>query len=210
MGNPISSTFKSITKNGRYSVGCTGQTAVLFRDEEEIARFKDLKYAYRAVISPKSDLFVLKSTTGLLALYGTEPPRLIKKIRFSEIDGAQDEGCCFSPDGELFYNIECHKDSIFTALSVYRAKELLLVKRLFDDDERLCLCDIAFDSKKSDYVMLGFYRNNYGEDYRGSPDNEYLLMRFSGTEITNRETITSEEFDEFIRNGLFGKLTSTR
>lgn len=199
MSDPKSPKFHSFIRKDRYAVGCTGQTVVIYKDETEIARFKDLIYAYNAAFSPKGDMFAVKSTAGSLAFYGVEPPRLIGKFRFSKIDGAQDEGFCFSPDGEFFYNIECHKDSTVTALSVYRTGDLSLDRRLFDGDDRLCLCEIEYDAEKGDFVLLGFYRGVSGEEYRGDPDNEYLLMRFSGSGITGTTALPPERFDELVR-----------
>ena len=194
--------FCSVTGQGRYKVGCTGQTVVLFRDGAELCRFRDLTYAYKAVFAPDGGTFAVKSTAGWLAFYSVDPPELIKKFRFSKVDGGQDGGCSFSPDGSLFYNIECHKDSTKTLLSVYRTDDFTLVKRFFEDDELLCLDDIVYDPVKGDFLMLGFYRNNYGEAYRGSPDNEYRLMRFSGTEITDVVVIPEERYDVMAKEGL--------
>ena len=199
MIKPRTPKFHSFIRNGRYAVGCTGQTVVLYEDEKEIARFKDLIYAYHAAFSPNGDMFAVKSADGRLAFYGVEPPRLIGRFRFSKINGAQDGGFCFSHDGKYFYNIECHKDSTVTALSVYRTDDLSLERRLFDDDERLCLCDIEFDVDSGDCVLLGFYRNSSDEGYRGDPDNEYRLMRFSDSGITQVTPITSERFDGLVR-----------
>ena len=89
------------------SVGCTGQTVCLCdASGAELATFKDLKYAYTPMFSPKGDPFIVKSTAGWLAVYSLEPPKLVKKFKFSPLGAAQDEGCCFSPDGRLFFNIE--------------------------------------------------------------------------------------------------------
>ena len=99
--------FWGFTTNGKYSVGCTGQTVYLYdKNGNELAKFKDIIYAYTPMISPDGTLFVVKSTEGRLAVYSLETFSLIKKFRFSKVDGAQDDGFCFSPNGKFFINIE--------------------------------------------------------------------------------------------------------
>ena len=56
--------------NGEYYVGCTGRTVHLFDESKiEVAKFRDLIYAYNAVISPKGDIFVVRFKEGRLAVY---------------------------------------------------------------------------------------------------------------------------------------------
>ena len=105
--------FWSLISNGKYRVGCTGQTVYIYdQNGTELVKFKDLPYAYTAAFSPKGDIFVVKSTAGRIAVYSLDEPCLIQKFRFSKVDGSQDDIFCFSPDGEWFYNIERHGKSI--------------------------------------------------------------------------------------------------
>ena len=84
--------FLGYASNGEYSVGCTGQTVYLFnKDGNELAKFKDLKYAYSPIISPDGKIFVVKSTEGRIAVYSLESVSLIKKFRFSKVNGSQDD-----------------------------------------------------------------------------------------------------------------------
>ena len=77
--------FKSIIKNENYSIGCTGQTVWVWdKNDTVIAKFKDLIYAYRALISPRGDIFIVRSNDGRLAVYSLENLLLIKKFRFSK------------------------------------------------------------------------------------------------------------------------------
>ena len=83
--------FWTYISNGRYSIGLTGSTVYVYGKEgEELGKFKDLNYAYATVISPRGDIFVVKTTDGRMAVYSFEPLKLIKKFRFSKIDGGQD------------------------------------------------------------------------------------------------------------------------
>ena len=62
--------FKSIVKNERYSIGCTGQTVWVWdKNNTVIAKFKDLFYAYRAMISPRGDIFIVRSNEEKLIRY---------------------------------------------------------------------------------------------------------------------------------------------
>lgn len=152
--------FWSLISNGKYSVGCTGQAVFIYdKNGKELARFKDLTYAYTSAISPKGDIFVVKSTKGRMAVYSLEELCLIKKIRFSKVDYAQDENFCFSPDGKLFYNIERHNSDLETALSIYRTSDFSLEKRLLSEDRDTLLDSIEYDSETNCYYILGFFRN---------------------------------------------------
>lgn len=188
--------FISLVKRGLYAVGCTGATAVLYKDDVEIARFKDLApYSDQAAISPKEDLFVIRSAVGEMAVYSTEPPRLLKKIRFSEIEG-QDQGYCFSPDGKYFLSIECQEHPLKTVLSIYETANFTLAGRLFDDDDRLFLEEIEYDEDKENYILLCYFRVCRGEEYVG---NKYRLVRFSGAGVGEIKPITEELHDEILR-----------
>ena len=122
--------FWSYISNGEYSVGCTGQTVYLYdKDNNEIAKFKDLKYAYTTMISPNGKFFVVKSTEGRLAVYSLETFSLIKKFRFSKL-GGQDDGFCFSPDGTLFFNIERHNGTTSLIIAIYNTNDFSLLKQV--------------------------------------------------------------------------------
>lgn len=75
--------FWSYISNGTYSVGCTGGSVYVYdKNGAELAKFKDMPYAYWPCFSPKGDIFVVKSTAGRLAVYSLDSQSLIKKIPF--------------------------------------------------------------------------------------------------------------------------------
>ncbi|MBR6784873.1 MAG: hypothetical protein IKM25_01320 [Clostridia bacterium] len=151
--------FYSFVSNGEYGIGCTGQSVCVFdKNGEELVAFKDLKYAYSCAISPKDDIFVVKSTEGRVAVYSLADLRLIKKFRFSSVAESQDDNFCFSSDGEIFYNIERHGDSCKTALSIYSTRDFVLNKRLFLADTNMVLTSVEVDCTSGDVYMTGFYR----------------------------------------------------
>ena len=54
-------------------------------------------------VSPNEDLLVVKSSSGSMAIYSLESLELIKKFRFSKIDGSQDDNFMISPDGKYLF-----------------------------------------------------------------------------------------------------------
>lgn len=116
--------FWGFYKNESYCVGCNGATVYIYdKDENEIARFKNIPYAYTAAFMPGRNIISVKSTEGFLAFYDLDSLSLLKKITVTR-DGAQDEGFAFTPDGKFFYNIEKPFSSTRTQLGIYETKHL--------------------------------------------------------------------------------------
>ena len=181
--------FWSLIDNEKYRVGCTGQTVYVYdTNGTELAKFKDLTYAYTAAFSPKGDIFVVKTTEGRLAVYSLETLCLIKKFRFSKVDGSQDDNFCFSSDGENFYNIERHMDSCKTALSIYRTKDFSLEKRLFETDNNPVLGTIEYDDMTDTFYILGFFRNQIG------CASKYFVAKLCDDALKDIEDIPQDEY----------------
>ena len=107
-----------MTKTNKYDIYLTSKTVYIFnKDGREIKKFKDLDYGYMGCVSPNEDLLVVKSSSGRIAVYSLDELELIKKFRFSKIDGSQDDNFIFSPDGKYIFNIERHESTTKTALS---------------------------------------------------------------------------------------------
>jgi hypothetical protein len=155
--------YWSLVTNGKFSIGCTGRTVYLLdRQGAEISKFKDLPYAYVPGISPRGDIFVVKTTEGRLAVYSFSPPALIRKFRYSKVDGCQDDNFCFSSDGSKFFNIERQIDNLKTALSIYDTKDFSLKKRILDKDFSCVLTGIDLETKTETIFLLGYIRNEEG------------------------------------------------
>ncbi len=180
--------FWGFTTNENYSVGCTGQTVYLYdKAGNELAKFKDIIYAYTPMISPDGTLFVVKSTEGRLAVYSLKTFSLIKKFRFSKVDGAQDDGFCFSPDGKIFINIERQKDSLHSAISVYNTTDFSLANQILLGEDMM-LDQIEFDEATRSYYVLGFMRNNNGVlDYG-------FVAKFEDNQIKDITAISGNEY----------------
>lgn len=166
--------FWSFIENDKYKIGCTGQTVYVYdRAGKELARFKDLIYAYLPVISPRGDHFVVKATDGRMAVYSLETLSLVKKFRYSKVDGAQDDGYCFSPDGSELWNAEKQFDSTRTALSIYDTADYSLKRRILDQDPDLVVQMIQFEGEVP-YIL--YFR-------RGERKNQHYVARLIDNEL---------------------------
>ena len=181
--------FIGTATNDNFTVGCTGQTVYLLdKDGNEIAKFKDIIYAYTPILSPDNKLLVVKSTVGMLAVYSLETFSLVKKFRFSKVDGAQDDGCCFTTDGKSFVNIERHKDALHSAICTYDTSDFSLVKQVSFDDYT-ALNYIECDESTNTFYVLGYMRDadkvfDYG-----------FVAAFTENELCNVTPITTKEYE---------------
>ncbi len=179
--------FISLVSNGEYSVGCTGQMVYVFdKNGAEIAKFRDLPYAYDCAISPKGDIFVVKTTEGRLAVYFLQEPRLIRKFRFSKVAEMQDDNFCFSTDGEEFYNIERHIDGCKTALSVYDTKDFTLKNRLFSDETDMMLSCVEIS--EGEIYLSGFFRKK-----QNGVAHRFFVAKLDGNSLSDIRYVSEEE-----------------
>lgn len=181
--------FWGYVSNNKFAVGCTGQTVYLYdKGGNELAKFKDIIYGYTPMISPDGTLFIVKSTGGRLAVYSLETFSLIKKFRFSKVDGAQDDGFCFSPDGKYFINIERQKDDVHSAISVYDTSVFSLMNQILLGEDMM-LNHIEFDKATNTYYVLGFTRHKNGVIDHG------FVAKFEDSQIKNITAISEREYD---------------
>lgn len=153
--------FWSFLDNGTYRVGCNGATLYVYdQDNRELAKFKDIRYAYTGAFHPSKNIFALKSTEGGLAFYDLDRMCLLKKIVYTRL-GAQDEGFAFTPDGRYFLNIEKPVLSYRTELTIYDTETFDVVKRMFQGEDIMVLECLEFSKTTPDCFVLGFLR---GED----------------------------------------------
>lgn len=154
--------FWGFYKNESYCVGCNGATVYIYdKDENEIARFKNIPYAYTAAFMPGRNIISVKSTEGFLAFYDLDSLSLLKKITVTR-DGAQDEGFAFTPDGKFFYNIEKPFSSTRTQLGIYETKTFTKVATLFAEDKNMVLDCLEFDNETNICYVMGFMRADNG------------------------------------------------
>jgi WD40 repeat protein len=184
--------FKSIVKNERYSIGCTGQTVWVWdKNDTVIAKFKDLKYAYRAMISPRGDSFIVRSNEGLLAVYSLKNFSLIKKFRFSKEEESGDYGCCFSQDGKYFLNIEYYKSCWNATLAIYDTADFSLVSRIIMG-ERMHLSEMQIVD--GECFVLGYTR---GED---RVRDCYFIAKFKDNKLRDAVKISESDYWFHIEN----------
>ena len=119
----------SNVSNENYSVCCMGQTVYVYQSAgRELARFT-LVMADFPVISPKGDIFAVKSKDGCLAVYSFEKLSRIATLKFSDKSAVQEKGMCFSADGEKLYSVE--NDG--TDVAVYDMNALSAEKKIKTD-----------------------------------------------------------------------------
>ena len=171
--------FWSFYDNGKYKIGCNGQTMYLYDAENhELAKFKDIPYAYHGAFKPQSNIFILRSTEGRIAVYDCDERKLLRKFRFSDVGDSQDDGFCFSADGKYFLNIERNGPGIGVRLSIYETQSFLPVKRLFEDDRSLALNAIEYNASENRYAVLFYVRNDdgvYSQGYVGELKDDQII-----------------------------------
>jgi len=73
--------FMSLIANDRYQIGCTGQTVYLLdASGNELAKFKDMPYAYDPAFHPSGEIAAVYGNTGMMAVYALSERRLIAKF----------------------------------------------------------------------------------------------------------------------------------
>ena len=189
--------FLSYIENDEYGVGCTGQTVYLYdKNGTELKKFKDLPYAYKSAFSPLGNVFVVKTTEGRLAVYSLETSSLIKKFRYSKVNGAQDDGFCFSSDGRYFINLERQGDDLHSAISVYNAKDFSRVSQLLlDENMRVSHIELG----DGEYYVLGFMRGADRVMTNG------FVGKFANGQIKDILPISDQEY-EFYSDYLYLKM----
>ena len=177
----------SYIENDKYGVGCTGQTVYLYdKNGTELKKFKDLPYAYKSAFSPLGNIFVIKTTEGRLAVYSLKTSSLIKKFRYSKVNGAQDDGFCFSSDGKYFINVERQGDSLHSAISVYDTNNFMRISQLlFGDKVTASHIELTDD----EYYVLGFMRGNDGVL------SDCYVGKFANNEIKDVKIISEREYE---------------
>jgi len=172
--------FWGFYDNGKYKAGCNGQTLYLYDAEgNELAKFRDIPYAYGGAFKPQTNIFVLRSTEGRIAVYDCDARKLLYKFRYSSVDGCQDDFFCFSRDSEYLLNIERSPNSLRTRLSIYETQSFSLVKRLFDQDPSLVLDHIECSEIPGAYDVLFSERNENGiihKSYIGMLAHDQLIQ----------------------------------
>lgn len=160
--------FVSLIANDRYQIGCTGQTVyVLDATGNELAKFKDMTYAYYSTLHPNGEIAAVYSNNGIMAIYSLSERRLIKKFRVSAVNDTQTGRIpCFSLDGKYLYHIEGKKgDVINSRLSVYSTADYQPVLRLFEKEQKIVLNCMEFDRDTGSCFLLGFFREENRNDY---------------------------------------------
>ncbi len=188
--------FVSLIANERYQVGCTGQTVyVLNSSGNELAKFRDMTYAYYPALHPCGDIAAVYSNTGVMAIYSLSDLRLITKFRVSAANDAQ-TGCvpCFSPDGQYLYHIEGRKgDCLNSRVSVYSTVDYRPVLRLFEQGQETVFDCMEIDRNTGCIFLLGYFRKENR--------NEFFVARLIEQSLQDVRVISSDVHD-FYRDAI--------
>lgn len=181
--------FWTYLETDKYNIGLTTRTVYIYdKQGNEIIRFKDLIHAYMGCVSNNQDLLVVKSAMGKIAIYSLEKLKLIKKFRFSEVDGAQADNFIFTKDDKYFLNIERHNSSNETRLSIYDTSDFSLKKQLFGENDNLVLTTIEYDKESDDYFIMGFFR-----DLQTRVAKRFFIAKLIDDELKDMKFIESTE-----------------
>lgn len=181
--------FVSLISNERFQLGCTGQTVyVLDSAGNELAKFKDMSYAYYAALHPGGEIAAVCSNNGVMAIYSLSELRLITTFRVSAVkDTATDRIPVFSPDGKYLYHIEGRKgDSLNDRLSIYSTVDYKPVSRLFEQGQKTVFRSIEFDQTGC-LFLLGYFRKENR--------NEYFVSRLTGEILQDVRLLGKNTYD---------------
>ncbi len=180
--------FYGVAQYDNYRVGCAGQTVYVSDGQgAEIARLKDISYAYAAAFSPDGSLLAVRSTTACFAFYAPPEFQLVQKVRMRRPNNQpQDEGFCFSPDGSLFWSLEYQND-LTTHLVQYDTKTFAETGRFFEN-ERYVFSHIE-PNAEGGYDLLGFRREPEAEN------NSHRLARFDDEQIVSQMPLADSVYE---------------
>ena len=156
-----------------------------------IARFKDLKYAYRGILHPNKNIFVAKSNDGTLASYSLDTMKLLSKYKKRGVRAPQDGNFCFDPQGN-FFNIEYNVDTLLSTVVMHDGITLEEKYRYFAS-EPVVLDVIKYDDKESCIYLVGFERL-HPNDLPNS-ENKFFEMFVEGEKIIQKDYITRKKYD---------------
>ena len=178
--------FYGFFDNGKYKVGCNGGSIYVYdQNDNELTRFKGLSCTYKGAFRPGTNLFVAKSTNGVLTICDLDTLSVIKKIDIHA--SAQDEGFAFSASGDLFYNIEKPKTSTRTQLTVYDG--ITFDKKIvyFENEDKIFIEHI--ETYTDEIYLFGFVRGDVGVS------NYPFASRFSNGQAIDIREIKSKNYE---------------
>ena len=190
LGENMGKPFVSLISNDQYQIACTGQTVyVLNKTGNVLAGFHDMTYAYYPALHPKGDIAAVFSNNGIMAVYSLSELRRIVKFRVSAVNDTQtDRTPCFSPDGQYLYHIEGRKgDGLNSRLSVYSTADNHSLLRLFEQGQKTVFNCIEFDQVSGILFLLGYYRQENG--------NDYFVAKLNGESLQDVRPLSHHTYD---------------
>ena len=149
----------------KHSAGATGGCVYVYdKAGRELARFKDMHYAYDLTFFPDGKRLAVRSNEGLIAVYDLEKLQLVKKFRYGKAKDPHDGNLCISKDGSLIYVIvyTCNEEKRGpeTWLDVYETETFTRVKRLLKN-EGFFLNYIERIVDEEQFYLLGSFKEDW-------------------------------------------------
>lgn len=183
--------FTLITQNYQIVFNGSAISIIDIDNHNIIAKFKDLKYAYRGILHPNKNIFVAKSNDGTLASYSLDTMKLLAKYKKRELRAPQDGNFCFDLHGN-FFNIEFNRNTLLSTVVMHDGVTLEEKYRYFASDS-FVLDVIKYDDKKDCIYLVGFERL-HPNDLPNS-ENRFFEMFFEGERIIQKDYITRKKYD---------------
>lgn len=191
-----------MSSDGKYLARTSGATIYVHDTEnfEQVAMFKDMKYANHIIFSHDNKLLASKSAEPKIAVYDLENFKLINKIYVRKTSQPQDGGYCFSKDNKYIYNTVYTNDLLGYISKIYI--DTGYTEIIYHPDN--CVFTGALYIKEKDiYLFTGFERSNNNNINFVIEYNEDLneLKRFD-TEADFYKFVYYQLNDSFIVNSL--------
>lgn len=149
-----------ISSDNKYLARTSGASIYVHETEnyDQVAMFKDIKYANQIIFSHDSKLLASKSAERKIAIYDLEKLKLINIIYVRKTSQTQDGGYCFSKDNKFIYNTVFTNDLLgYVSKISIDTGDTEMVYQLDN-----CVFNSAKYIKEKDiYLFTGFERTNY-------------------------------------------------
>ena len=133
----------------------------------------------------------MKSAEPWLLFYDLGRLEEVKKLRLRKPNQqTQDDGCCFSPDGERFFNLEAQND-MTGQLVIYDTRGFAEQARLFEG-ARLVPQHIEPAESGDAYFLLGYERPSALEG--DGWENAYFVARLDAKGGLERRPLDAERY----------------
>lgn len=182
-----------MSSDGKYIARTSGASIYVHDTEnfEQVAIFKDMKYANQIIFSHDNKLLAAKSAEPKIAVYDLENLKLINKIYVRKTSQTQDGGFCFSKDNKFIYNTVYTNDLLgyISKINIYSGDTQIIYQ------PNNCVFDGAKYIKEKDiYLFTGFERTNY--------ENIHFIIEYNEENNEFKRIDIESDFYKFVYHKL--------